>query len=98
VSLLSVSEALELLHQALDLDVTDLGGVSNSRSAAIFGRTSSCAPGRLWDSRCGRSCDVLGVDRSTGLLWLRYSLPTPGCALEVGVRPSLASSGRWEAL
>lgn len=92
------AQSAAIVREQLGVDVVDLGGVSNSRSAAKFGRTRLGTPGRLWDSQLGRACDVLGVDRASGFLWLRYSLSPPLRAIEVGLEVSSLSHGRWEPL
>lgn len=97
MSVLSPTQAVDLLRLELGVDVVDVGGVSNSRSAAKFGRTSGGPSGRLWDRRACWSCDVLGVD-SLGRLWLRYELSAPLRAVEIGFDPSMFADGRWEPL
>lgn len=98
MSVPSSAQAVDALRSQLGVDVLDLGGSSNSRFAAKFGRSSLSTPGRLWDLQLARPCDVLGLDRGSGRLWLRYALSAPFRAVEVSLEPSALVSGRWEAL
>jgi hypothetical protein len=97
VTLLEGPEVVEALARELGFEVVDLGGVSNSRFAAKFGRSSSSAPPRLWDTALERCCEVVGWD-CRGFLVLRYGLQLPGRAVEVGVVPDAAFAGRWGVL